>query len=118
MRLILGLFLVGIYGGFVQAGTGCLIRAATAMARLDLVRGNGVKVLTILIYTAFALSIFAIYDKIDWKLGGMLAVGNVVGSQIGVRMTVLKGHAWVKNVVTVAVIVLAIMLLVLRYCPL
>ena len=110
--LMVGFFLVGIYGGFVQAGTGFLILAATTMARLDMVRGNAVKVLTILIYTAFALIIFAINDKIDWKLGGVLAVGTVIGSQIGVRMTVLKGHAWVKTVVTVAVIVLAIMLLV------
>ena len=109
--LVLGFFAVGIYGGFVQAGVGFLILAATTMARLDLVRGNAVKVLTILIYTAFALAYFAYEGKVDWKLGCVLAVGNVIGSQIGVRMTVLKGHAWVKTVVTVAVIVLAIMLL-------
>lgn len=112
--LVLGFFVVGIYGGFVQAGVGFLILAATTMARLDLVRGNAVKVLTILIYTACALAIFAIQNKVDWKLGCILAVGNVIGSQIGVRMTVLKGHAWIKTVVTVAVIVLAIMLLVRR----
>ena len=112
--LILGFFLVGIYGGFVQAGAGFLILAATTMARLDLVRGNAVKVLTILIYTGCALAVFAIQDKIDWKLGGVLAFGNVIGSQIGVRMTVLKGDAWVKAVVTVAVIVLASILLLQR----
>jgi len=110
--LVVGFFVVGIYGGFIQAGAGFLILAATTMARLDLVRGNAVKVLTILIYTGCALAIFASQGKIHWQLGGVLAVGNVIGSQIGVRLTMLKGHAWVKTVVTIAVIVLAIMLLV------
>ena len=37
-----GFFVGGIYGGFVQAGVGFLILAATSMAGLDLVRGNAV----------------------------------------------------------------------------
>ena len=36
-----------------------------------------------------------------------LAVGNVLGGLLGVKLTVLKGHAWVKGVVTVAVILFA-----------
>jgi uncharacterized membrane protein YfcA len=35
-----GFFVVGIYGGFVQAGVGFLILAVTTLAGLDLVRGN------------------------------------------------------------------------------
>lgn len=112
LPLALGFFAVGIYGGFVQAGVGFLILAATTLAGLDLVRGNAVKVLSILVYSLFALGVFAWQDKVDWHLGLALAVGNVVGSQIGVRFTVLKGHAWIKAVVTVTVIALAIKLLV------
>ena len=112
LLLALGFFFVGIYGGFVQAGVGFLILAATTMAGLDLVRGNAVKVLTILVYTSLALAIFAVGGKVDWTLGLVLAAGNVIGSLIGVRLTVLKGHAWVKSIVTVAVIVLAIKLLI------
>jgi len=111
LPLAAGFFAVGIYGGFIQAGVGFLILAATTMAGLDLVRGNAVKVLSILVYTALAVAIFAWEDKIDWTLGLVLAVGNVAGSQIGVRLTVLKGHAWVKTVVTAAVIGLALKLL-------
>lgn len=114
LPLAAGFFVVGIYGGFVQAGVGFLILAATTMAGLDLVRGNAVKVLSILIYSLFALGIFAWQDKIDWRLGLALAVGNVIGSQIGVRFTVLKGHKWVKGVVTLAVIGMAVKLLLTR----
>lgn len=110
--LALGFFVVGIYGGFVQAGVGFLILAATTMAGLDLVRGNAVKVLSILVYSFVALGVFANFGNVDWVLGLALAAGNFTGSQIGVRLTVLKGHAWVKAVVTIAVIALAIKLLV------
>lgn len=112
LPLAAGFFFVGIYGGFVQAGVGFLILAATTMAGLNLVRGNAVKVLSILVYTTLALAIFAIGGKVDWTLGLVLAAGTVIGSQIGVRLTVLKGHAWVKTIVTVAVIVLAVKLLI------
>jgi uncharacterized membrane protein YfcA len=105
-------FLVGIYGGFVQAGVGFLILAATTLAGLDLVRGNAVKVLSILIYTPFALGVFVWEGNVEWTLGLALAAGNVVGSQVGVRLTVLKGHSWIKGVVTVTVIVFAVKLLV------
>ncbi|MBW1645542.1 MAG: sulfite exporter TauE/SafE family protein [Deltaproteobacteria bacterium] len=109
-----GFFLVGIYGGFVQAGVGFLVLATTTLAGLDLVRGNAVKVLSILIYTFIALGIFAWQGKVDWVLGLVLAAGTVLGSQLGVHLTVLKGHRWIKKVVTVMVILLAVKLLLMR----
>ncbi len=112
LPLAAGFFFVGIYGGFVQAGVGFLVLAATTLAGLNLVKGNAVKVLSILVYSFFALGVFAWQGKVVWQLGLALAAGNVVGSLIGVRFTVLKGHRWVKAVVTVTVIALAIKLLV------
>lgn len=112
--LAFGFFLVGIYGGFVQAGVGFLVLATTTLAGLDLVKGNAVKVLSILIYTFLALGIFAWQHKVNWPLGLTLAAGTVVGGQLGVHLTVLKGHQWVKKVVTVAVIIMAVKLLLMR----
>jgi len=111
--LAVGFFFVGIYGGFVQAGVGFLILATTTLAGLDLVRGNAVKVLSVLIYTALSLGLFAWNGKVVWDLGLALAVGTVAGSQLGVRLAVLKGHAWIKGVVTVAVMVFAAKLLLM-----
>ncbi len=113
LPLAAGFFLVGIYGGFVQAGVGFLILATTTLAGLDLVRGNAVKVLSVLVYTALSLALFALEGKVVWDLGLALAVGMVAGSQVGVRLTVLKGHAWIKGVVTAAVIVFAVKLLLM-----
>jgi len=109
--LAAGFFLVGIYGGFVQAGVGFLILAVLSFAGFDLVRGNAIKVLTALLFTILALAIFAAEGKVDWLPGLVLGAGNFAGGLVGVRLTVLKGHKWVKGVVTVMVIVFAVLLL-------
>ncbi len=109
--LAAGFFVVGIYGGFVQAGVGFLILAATTLAGLDLVRGNAVKVLSVFVFTAMSLAIFAWQGKVDWTLGLALGSGNTVGGFLGVRLAVLKGHNWLRRVVTACVVVFALKLL-------
>lgn len=108
--LALGFLGVGLYGGFVQAGVGFLILAVTTIAGLDLVRGNAVKVATVLVYMSASLLGFALSGKVDWALGLALAAGNVLGGLVGVRITTRKGHQWVRRFVTVAVIVFAVRL--------
>lgn len=102
--------LAGVYAGFVQAGVGFFILALTTVAGLDLVRGNAVKVLVILVTTCLSLALFAWAGKVDWVAGAALAVGSLAGSVLGVRLTVLKGHSWVQGVVTVAIVVFAVKL--------
>ena len=105
-----GFFLVGMYGGFVQAGVGFLILALTTLAGFDLVRGNGIKVLMVLLFTIVSLVIFAWNGQVAWSLGLVLAAGTILGGLAGARLTILKGHGWVRGVVTVAVIIMAIRL--------
>ena len=101
-------FAVGVYGGFIQAGVGFLVLAVTTAAGLDLVRGNAVKVLSILCWTAAALAVFAAGGSVDWRLGLALAAGNLVGGLTGARLTVLKGHRWIQAVVTIAALLFAL----------
>ena len=108
--LVAGFFLSGVYGGFVQAGVGFLILATTSLAGLDLVRGNAVKVLSVLCFGVVSLGMFAGQDKVDWWIGLALGTGMALGGLVGVKLTVLKGHAWIKRVVTVTIIVFALRL--------
>ncbi len=108
--LVAGFFLSGVYGGFVQAGVGFLILATTSLAGLDLVRGNAVKVLSVLCFGVVSLGMFAWQDKVDWWIGLALGTGMALGGLVGVKLTVLKGHAWIKKVVTVTIIVFALRL--------
>jgi hypothetical protein len=106
-----GFFLAGVYGGFVQAGVGFLLLAVTTLAGYDLVRGNSLKVLCVLIGTPISLAIFAARGQVSWIPGFTLGAGMLLGGFLGARLTVLKGHAWVRGVVTIAVILLAAKLL-------
>ncbi len=108
--IAVGFFVVGIYGGFVQAGVGFLILAVLSFAGLDLVRGNAIKVLAALLFTLVPFAIFWWQGQIVWLPGLVLGAGNFLGALAGVRLTVLKGHRWVKGVVTATVIVFAVML--------
>jgi uncharacterized membrane protein YfcA len=78
---------------------------------LDLVRGNAVKVTLVLAFTPVALALFAWSGKVDWVMGFSLAAGNLLGALVGVRLQVLKGHRWVRDVVTVLIVIFAVRLL-------
>jgi uncharacterized membrane protein YfcA len=106
--VIAGFFAVGIYGGFVQAGVGFFTLAVTTLAGLNLVQGNTIKVFCVFAFTVISLSIFAWQGMVHWPLGLTLAVGNTLGGLLGARLAVLKGHTWIRGVVTVTVIVFAI----------
>ncbi len=85
----LGLFVAGLYGGFVQAGVGFMLIAAIAgTLRYDLVRTNALKMLCTLIFTAAALAIFVLRDQVVWIPGIMLAIGCMVGAHYSVRVAI------------------------------
>jgi len=109
--LLAALFLaLGFYGGFVQAGIGFLLIAVTTWAGLDLVRGNAIKVLNVLIVTVVAGGFFAWTGNIHWDDGLALAAGSFVGGMVGVRLTVKKGERFIRMVVVTALVVFAVRL--------
>jgi len=80
------LFVAGLYGGFVQAGVGFILIAALAGSlRYDLVRANALKMLCTAVLTVAALAIFIWRDQVMWVPGLVLAIGTMVGAQIGVK---------------------------------
>jgi hypothetical protein len=109
--LLASFFVIGIYGGFVQAGVGFLIISGLLAHGLDLVRINAVKVFVTLVFTAAALAVFVAHGQVDWPLGLALAAGNAAGGWLGTHMAIKKGHDWIKKVVSLTVLVFALKLL-------
>lgn len=104
-------FFVGIYGGFIQAGVGFIILLIlSSVNNLSLVKSNAVKVTVVLIYVVASVAIFAYYDKINWKMGLTLAVGNSIGGWLASRWSVNKGDGLVRKFLIVMVIIMAIKL--------
>lgn len=110
--VLAGFFLIGVYGGLVQAGIGFLVLAITTMAGENLVRGNALKVLSVLLITVLSLAIFAGAGQVDWPRGIALGIGNAIGGAYGVRLAVLRGQAWLQRVITLTIIVFAVLLFV------
>ncbi len=106
------LFLViGVYGGFVQAGVGFLILATlTGVAGLDLAKSNAVKVFVILIYTVAALGVFLWADSVDWGKGLVLAGGNMIGAWGGSRWASRVRSDYVRYLIAAMALLLAIKL--------
>lgn len=104
-------FFIGIYGGFAQAGIGFLIIAALSVVnRLSLVKSNYVKVYSAIIYTVVAIIVFAVQGMIYWLLAGVLALGHAMGGWYASRWSVEKGEVWIKRVMIVTIIAMAVKL--------
>ena len=75
-------FFFGIYGGFINAGLGFLMMLFLHyFNQMNLVRSNATKVAVVFVYMLAALAVFVLNDKVDWKIGLVLAIGN--GSPVG-----------------------------------
>jgi uncharacterized membrane protein YfcA len=105
-------FGIGVYGGFIQAGVGIFLLAGLVLsAGFDLVRANGVKNLIVLVFTIFALAVFIFNDQVDWLVGVVLGVGNMLGAWVAARMAIKRGATFVRWLLIGVLVVSAVVLL-------
>ena len=105
-------FFVGMYGGFIQAGVGFFLLAALVLASgFDLIKANALKVLMVLIYTPFSLTIFIINHQVDYKMGFIVAAGSMLGAWAGARMSVKWGPKVVRIILLAVLLVASLKLL-------
>jgi len=84
-----GLFIAGVYGGFVQAGVGFVLIAVLAGSlNYDLVRANALKLLCTIGFTLVALLVFIYQGLVVWSFGLILSVGFIAGALAGVRFAI------------------------------
>jgi len=104
-------FFLGIYGGFINAGIGFIIILYLHYTHhLSLVRTNATKVFIVCIYTIAALAVFIYNDKVNFKIGLVLALGNALGAWISSRLSVKKGDGYVKIFLVIMIAVMAVKL--------
>lgn len=90
-------FLVGVYGGFIQAGVGFFLLGALVLASgMDLIKANAIKVLMVFLFTPFTLVIFILNNQVDYKLGLIVAAGSIAGAWIGAKLSVKWGPKVVR----------------------
>jgi len=100
----LGLFMSGVYGGFVQAGVGfILIAALSGGLRYDLIRTNGLKSVCTAVFSGVALLIFALRDQVWWVPGVILALGSIAGASFSVHFALKVGQNTLKWILFIMV---------------
>lgn len=100
-----GLFVIGLYGGFLQVGVGIfLLLFLGSVLRYDLVLGNALKSLVVAALTVVALAVFVVERQVWWGLGLLMAVAMVAGARLGVRFARARGQDAIRKVLFVAVV--------------
>jgi uncharacterized membrane protein YfcA len=100
-------FLIGIYGGAIQAGIGLVLVAALSRAGFDLVTANNIKVVVTVAITAVALPVFILQGQVEWGPALVLAAGFTAGGWLGAHAAVKGGERLIRVVMLIAAIVLA-----------
>lgn len=109
--LMLIFFVIGLYGGFIQAGVGFFLLAALVYgAGASLTKANALKVFIMFIFTAFAVVVFMFSGQIHYEMGLVLAMGNAIGAFIGSRVAVSWGPKFVRVVLLVVIFLSAMKL--------
>jgi uncharacterized protein len=74
----------GVYGGYFGAAQGVLLMAILGIGvDDDLQRHNATKNVLALLVNAVAAVVFVVVADVDWPVAGLIAVGSVIGGQIG-----------------------------------
>ena len=111
VNALVGFFIIGIYGGFINAGIGIVIMIfLNRLNRLSLVKTNATKVMVVMIYSAVALALFAFNGDVDGKLGLLMALGTLFGAWWASRWSVKKGDRVIRIAMLVTLFVMSLKL--------
>jgi len=108
-KTLMLMFLVGIYGGFIQAGVGIIILTALVpFAGYSLTQANSIKSLLVLAFTIPALLVFILNGQVNWLLGLLLSVGQALGAWVAATfaLRVARANVYIRYLL-IAVIVFA-----------
>jgi uncharacterized membrane protein YfcA len=101
-------FLIGVYGGFIQAGVGYFLLGGLVLsAGYELVKANALKVLIVLLFTPCALVIFILHHQVNWMYGLILGAGSLIGGFVASHMAVSWGANFIRWAVVVIILITA-----------
>jgi len=107
-------FFIGMYSGFIQAGVGFLMIAASVLSGLDMVRAHAVKLFLNLVAATVSVVIFIYADKILWVPGVCLGAGMAIGAVAAAYISVRVSNDFLKKFVSVVIVIFAVLLLILK----
>ena len=103
-------FMIGVYGGFIQAGVGIfLLMGLVLISRYRLSSGNGIKLLIVFLYCIPSLAVFFWFDQVHIGYGLAMAVFQAFGAWLAVRWVIHFKNAdvWIHRLLILIVAVAA-----------
>jgi uncharacterized membrane protein YfcA len=77
-------YLTGVYGGYFGAAQGVLLMAVLGIGLTETMqRNNATKNVLALLVNLVAAVVFVFRADMNWTVAGLIAVGSVIGGQIG-----------------------------------
>ena len=102
---------IGFYDGFVGPGTGSfLVFLLVGVVGLSFLHASATAKVVNTMTNLAALALFAAGGHVLWVLGAAMALSNLLGSQLGTRLALRRGSAWVRRVFLVVVSALVLRL--------
>jgi uncharacterized membrane protein YfcA len=99
----------GVYGGYFGAAQGVLLMAVLGIGVDDTMqRHNATKNVLAAIVNGVAAVLFIVAADVDWRAAGLIAVGSVIGGQIGATV----GRRLSPNLLRAVIVVVGVAALV------
>ncbi|MET9287860.1 sulfite exporter TauE/SafE family protein [Nocardia beijingensis] len=85
--LLTAVYAAGVYGGYFGAAQGVLLIGLLGVfVHDDIQRLNGAKNVLALIVNAVSALIFIVVADVDWRAVVLIALGSIIGGQLGARL--------------------------------
>ena len=87
--MTIGIFAAGVYGGYFGAAQGILfVGIMSVLMTISLQRVNGLKNVLATAVNAVAAVVFMLvaWERIDWSVAALIAVGSIAGGYVGARV--------------------------------
>ncbi len=98
-------FAIGWYGGFIHIGVGIFLLAALVLsAGYDLVRANALKIFIVFVYSPFSLGVFMFSGQLNYSMGLISAIGNLLGGVVASYFALKRGAEFVRWVLIVVIV--------------
>ena len=103
---------LGFYGGFIQMGMGVFFLAVSVLvAKYQMIQANALKLLVTAVYSIPAILYFHFQGMIDWKLGGIVALGQILGGWLTAKFIAGSPKA---NLIAHRVLVIAVLAAIIK----
>jgi len=98
---------LGFYGGFIQMGMGLFFLAAMVLgARYSMIDANALKSVVVGVIQIVAVALFWYKGLIDWRIGGVMAIGQAAGGYFAAHYAsrLPRANVWAHRLLVVVVV--------------